>query len=1113
MPYFVVAGKRAFIFKQPLIMRITTILFLFFTLNVTAKGFGQQKLNLNFKKTEVGVILTAIEKQSSYRFLYSNDLKSVNQKVSVTVQDAELEQVLKLIFANTELSYQLLENNLVVIKKSGVAATDAADKTITGTVTGDNGQPLSGVSVATKGNLKGTLTGTKGTFSITVPDEAVLVFSYVGYETQEVPVAGKAEINVVLVLSKKELDQVVVIGYGTQKKRDLTGSIAVVSGDAVAKMPSTNPISSLQGKVAGLTIVNSGRAGSSPTVRIRGVNSTNNADPLYVVDGIQQTNVDYLNQADIESIEILKDPSSISIYGLQGGNGVIIITTKRAKRGETRINFQSNVGVQKVIHQIDMVDAAGFKTLYNTQRANVGAAPFDFSRYDSTGANTNWQDQIFRTAIIASNSLSISNSTDKATTYINVGYSTQEGVEKYDKYEKYIARLNEEIRLNKNIKMGGEVTGFYFKQNPPPGAEIENRALWAVPNIPVQAAPGVYYATPSFQTQVPNPVSVIDGRNGNTINNGYRVTGNVFAEIRFLQNFTFKSAFFTDLNFGESRSYTPLPFQYVHLGEGATPTVTTYDSSARTGVYQGTGQFKTYQQDQTLTFDKNFKGGHHVTVLAGFSTLYHYSDYINGSRNDLSLNVPDNSIFWYLNIIQPTPTNPGSFSGGGEEDASASFLGRINYSFNNRYLLNLSFRRDGTSKFSPSHQWGNFGSIGAGWVVTDENFMKNVSWLDFLKLKFSWGTVGNGLNIGNYLSYPVLSNANVGVFGDNVYPAVTSSYIADPNLHWETVEGRDAGFELRAVRNRLSFDVDFYDRKTDDILTYITLPNDSRPYFTNLGTIDNRGVEITAGWKDNITKDLSYSINGNFSVNKNKVVSIGNNFDFEITNGINRTRSGYSIGYFYGYVQTGIYQSQTAIDKAPHIYAPLSQPGDISYLDLNGNDTISAADDRTYIGTPFPKYNFGVSVSFAYKGFDLQVDGQGVAGNMIYLKRRTYTFADLNYETNRLDAWHGEGTSSTEPILDPRRGNNSLFSTYWLEKGDYFRIRTLQLGYTFNPASPTNSVIKMLRLYVSGQNIATFTKATGFSPEVPIGSPVSGGADDNVYPLPAIYSFGLNVTF
>jgi TonB-linked SusC/RagA family outer membrane protein len=651
MKFFGAAQKKTSITKLLHVMKLTIILLLFFVFNAAASGFGQQKITLN-TNTQIASILTQIEKQTNYRFLYNNALPELKKQVSLEVQNTELKDVLDQVFKGTGLSYQFMENNLVVIKDVASPANDIK-AVVTGRVTGENGTALTGVSVQIKGTTKGTLTNVEGQYSINTSETDVLVFSYVGYTTQEQPVNGRTEINVTLVTANAELTQVVVIGYGTQKKRDLTGSIAVVSGDAVSKMPSTNPVASLQGKVAGLTIVNSGRAGSSPTVRIRGVNSTNNADPLYVVDGIQQTNIDYLNQADIETIEVLKDPSSISIYGLQGGNGVIIITTKRAKKGQTTINFQSNTGIQRVTDKIAVVDSKGFQKLYSQQLKNVGAAPFNFTSF--TG-NTNWQDEIFRSAVLTSNSLSIASSTEKSITYLNVAYSDQEGVEKFDRYQKYIARLNEEVHLTNNIRIGGEISGLYFKQSPSVGG-IENEALWAVPIIPIKASPGYYYATPSFQSQVANPVSLIDGSIGHTLNSGYRFTGNLFAEIKFLKHFTWKSTFYTDLGFNQSRGYTPLPFSFIHIPEDGTNVYDTTTTLTHTSVNQSSETFKTYQQDHLLTFDKIF-GGHHITALAGFSTLYHYNEFINGNRTDTTLNIPDDPMFYYINIVNTS--NPGS---------------------------------------------------------------------------------------------------------------------------------------------------------------------------------------------------------------------------------------------------------------------------------------------------------------------------------------------------------------------------------------------------------------------------------------------------------------------
>ncbi|MDE3182756.1 MAG: TonB-dependent receptor [Bacteroidota bacterium] len=1110
--------QRGVLIKTLRIMNVAAILLTVACLQVSANGFSQN-ITLSGKNVPVEKVFSQIKAQTGYTFWYNVALIDKAKRTDVNIRNKPLKEALDLYFQDQPFTYQLIGKTIVVKEKSSSILSSKALNAesslpppieIHGSVVSETGEPLAGVSIAVAGTKTGTTTGTDGSYSITAPSDGSLIFSFVGYITQTISVNSRTTIDIKLLREVSSLNDVVVIGYGTQKKRDLTGSIAVVSGDVVAKQPSTNPISSLQGRVAGLTIVNSGQAGSSPTVRIRGVNSTNNADPLYVVDGMLQTNIDYLNPADIQTIEVLKDPSSISIYGLQGGNGVIIITTKRAKLGQTRVSFQSSLSEQTVNNKISVVDAAGFKKLYSAQLANIGAAPFDFTNYT---ANTNWQNQVLRTALQSNNSLSVSNRTDKSSTYLNVGYSNQQGVLKYDKYEKYIARLNEEIHITKNISVGADLTGLHYKQNPPAGVgDLANKATWAAPIVPIKAGPGLYYAMPSFQrAQVDNPVALIDENNGNTINTGYRVTGNIFAQIKFLKNFTWKSTLFTDLSFNQSRSYTPLPFHYIDLGEGSTPTDTSYAVNPHTSVSQAQILYKTFQQDHTLTFDKDF-GSHHITALAGFSTLYHYTSGINGNRTDTSLNIPNDPTLWYLNVAQQS--NPGNYGGYASEDASTSYMARVNYSYQGKYLLNVTFRRDGTSKFSPSNQWGNFGSVGAGWIMTDEKFMQNVSWLNFLKLKASWGTVGNGLNIGNYLSYPALNNSNVGIFGSNIYPSVVPAYVPDPNLHWEKVEGKDAGFEARLFNNRLNLDVDLYDRKTHDILTSITLPGASgnTNYFTNLGTIDNKGLEITAGWKDKLGKNFSYSVNGNFSVNNNKVESIGNNINFKLigNGGVNVTETGNSIGYFYGYVQTGIYQTTAQLDKLPHMSS--SAPGDISYADINGDGKIDQK-DRTYLGSPFPKYNFGGNVSLNYKDFDLGIDLQGVAGNKIFVQRRTATFAILNYESNRLNAWTAPGTTNVEPILDNTRSNNYLFSSYWLEPGDYLRIRSVQLGYTFSPHILKASGIETLRIYLSGQNLATFTKATGYSPEVPISDPISAGADNGVYPLPAIYSFGLNLTF
>lgn len=991
---------------------------------------------------------------------------------------------------------------LILISLSSVHAQEIV---VTGKVTGVNGEPLQGASVIIKGSNTGTTTDATGNFSIRVPNaNAVLEVSYVGLATQEIPVNGRASIDISMSSAATDLNAVVVVGYGTQRKRDLTGSISTVNGEELARMPSTNPISSLQGKVAGLTISNSGQAGSSPVVRIRGINSTNTAAPVYVVDGILQDNIDYLNPADIESIDVLKDPSSIAIYGLRAANGVIAITLKKAARGKTVINFQSSVGVQTVQDKIELVDAAGFRRLYDAQLANINAAPFDYTNYT---ANTDWQDLILRDAIINTNNLSFSNSGEKTTTYLTLGYSYQDGVLKNNNFQRYLLRLSEDIRINKNLKIGGDITGYHRISNP--AAVSVTNALWAAPIVPIQLDENTYYSMPSFQrAQVGNPIANLNRNNRNSINKGYSVIGSLFAEIKFLQNLTWKSIVYGDLSFSTGRSYSPLPFSFVNLGEGAAPTTTTFDNSIRTSTSQNQSESRRFQQDHTLAFDKRFGGDHSFNALAGFTTLYNYSSFINATRRDTSVNIPDDQDFWYIGIVNPN--NPGNFDGGGGESSLAGLFGRISYSFLGKYLLNATIRRDGSSKFASDNRWGTSGSLGLGWVISDEDFFGDVKGIDFLKLRGAWGTTNNSNGIPDNLYQPGISNASTAIFGDNIYTSIQAAYIPDPNIHYEVVKGLDLGLDFRAFDKRLNTEITYYNRTTSDILTRIAIPNDDREKFTNLGEITNKGIEVSAGWNDDLGREFTYGISANFSYNENIVKAIGDNINFQIIRGPNLTETGRSIGYFYGYRQVGIYQSTADFTKMPSMTTSL--PGDIAFEDVNGDGVITP-DDRTYLGTPFPPYNFGGSINLGYKGFDLLFEGQGVAGNKIYTQRRTSTFAVLNYESNRLNAWTGPGTSNVEPILDNTRGNNFLFSSYFLEPGDFFRIRTLQIGYSFSQSLLDRIGIQKARIYLNGQNIKSWSQVTGYSPEPLIGSILQGGADNGAYPVPAIYSFGLNLTF
>lgn len=1090
-------------------MKLTIFLLTVACLQVSANTYSQDKISLRMNTVEIKKVLFAIEKKSGYRFLFDEQILKGKPRVSVQAEETPVSDILNSVFSNTGIKYKILNTNLVVLKDGPASAEiSVRELRVSGKVTTATGEPLSGISVSIKGTTVGTTTNEEGNFSLTVPDDATIVFSSVGYATIEEKVNGRTTINIIMQSAESTMENVVVVGYGTQKKRDLTGSIGTVKGEEVSKMPATNPVASLQGKISGLTVANSGRAGESPVVRIRGVNSTTSASPVYVVDGLLVDNIEFLNPMDIESIDVLKDPSSIAIYGLRAANGVIAVTTKQAAKGKTRINFQSILSVQQVQDKIKVTDAAGFIKLFQEQENNLNVPAANKFNFTNFTANTNWQDQIFQKAVMTSNNISVANSSEKSTTYLNIGYTNQDGVVKNDSYKRYLLHLKEEIRINKSIKVGGDISGYHASFNPP--AASISHALWAAPVFPIKYDENTYYSPPFFQSSsISNPVASLARDDRNSVNKNYRVLGNIFAEIKLPYNLTWRSTVYGDMSFYTRRSYTRRPFSYMNLSDG----VITRDTIARTAVRQVQGESKRFQQDHTLTYDAKFGGGHTLTAVGGVTTIQNNGSVVDVSGRDNALFIPDNPDYWYLPIITDPAVTVNSADGRNFENAMFGSFLRAAYGYKGKYLFNGTIRRDGSSKFDNKNKWATSGSVGLGWVISEEAFFGNASSvIDFLKIRGAWGRLANSNGIPDNLFRPGLRAGQGAIFGDNIYPSIVAAYRPDPNINYEFVEGLDAGIDARLLDNRLNVEFSVYNRTTTNILSNITLPNIDIPFTTNLGKITNKGIELSLGWKDKIGKDFTYNIAANLSHNNNKVNSIGDGFDFQLVGngGINLTKAGQSIGHFYGYRQIGVYQTTADIGKMAAF--PTSQPGDIAYADLNGDGVLTSA-DRENLGSPFPAYNFGTAVTLNYKDFDFLIEGQGQAGHKIYAQRRAANFTSLNYEANRLNAWTGAGSTNVEPILDNTRSNNFLFSTYYLEPGDYFRIRTLQLGYNFNQALLSKIGVTNARLYISGQNLKTWSKVTGYSPEPIIGSILGGGADNGTYPVPAIYSLGLNVTF
>lgn len=982
----------------------------------------------------------------------------------------------------------------------------AQTKTVTGTVTDMLGEPLIGASVLVQGTSNGVITDIDGKYSIQATPENSLEYSYVGMVKQIIKVGNQSVIDVQLKDDSNMLAETVVIGYGSAKKRDLTGSITNIKGDEIANMPSTNPLSSLQGKVAGVQIVNNGRAGDDPEIRIRGTNSINGYKPLYIVDGLFNDNINFLNPEDIESMEILKDPSSLAIFGVRGANGVIIITTKKAKEGQTRVNINTSFGWKQVVDKIKLTNASQFKELYNEQLANQDNDPFDFSPWT---ANTDWQDEIFQSGFITNNNISITGASQKHSFYLGVGYAYEQGNIKHEKFSKVTINASNEYKITPDLKVGFQFNG--ARMLPADAKQVLN-AIRATPVAPVfNQEYGLYTALPEFQkAQLNNPMVDVALKANTTKAVNYRASGSIYGEWNFLEHFSARATFSMDYGTNDGRTYLPVLKVYDHTVAGNVATLGT----GKTEVSQFKQDETKVQSDYVLTYTNSFdEGKHNLTATAGFTTYYNSLSKLEGARKQgVGLVIPDNSDKWFVSIGDAATATNGSTQW---ERTTVSMLARIIYNYQSKYLLNASFRRDGSSAFSyTGNQWQNFYSVGLGWLMSEEEWMKGIEWLDMLKLKGSWGTLGNQNLATAYPAEPLLQNAYSAVFGKPsiIYPGYQLAYLPNPNLRWEKVEAWEAGFETNMFSNRLHLEGVYYKKNTKDLLAEVPGISGTIPGIGNLGSIRNSGIELAATWRDQIG-NWGYSVSANLTTISNKVESLVQE-GYSIIAGDKSqsyTMAGYPIGYFYGYKVDGIYQSDTDIKNSPKNTLATVTPGDLKFKDVNGDGEITP-EDRTMIGNPTPDVTYGLTLGVDYKGWELNVEMMGQSGNQIYRTWDNYNFAQFNYMAQRLDRWHGEGTSNTQPLLNTKHSINFLNSEYYVEDGSFFRIRNVQLAYSFDKALIAKVGLQALKLYANLQNLKTWKHNTGYTPEIG-GSAISFGTDNGTYPVPAIYTFGVNLTF
>jgi TonB-linked SusC/RagA family outer membrane protein len=1083
--------------KAVRIMKLTTALLIIGCLHVSAKGLSQEeKVTMTLKNASIPQLFKSIEKLTDYRFAYSNDILPPDFLVSISVKETPVSSVLKTALSETGLKFNLVNNEVIVISKdiNGMAAN-----IVSGIVTNEAGMPLAGVSVYVKGaNSVGTVTNEKGFFRLELSQEATtLVFSSIDMQTTEVAIAGRAEINIAMKKNITEQEEVVVIGYGTQRKKDLTGSISTIDPKVLNKVATNDVLKALQGQVAGVSVTSGGQPGAAPAIRIRGVNNFSNNSPLFIIDGVQAP-VNDLVIADVESIQVLKDGSAAAIYGSRAANGVIIITTKRGKTGKFKLDYNGYYGLQQIVKRYDVANTQQYQQLVNEASANAEPVQLVKPANDATSAlfvknvSTDWQEEAFKTGKIQEHTIGISGGSETAKYYVSMNYFDHTGTVagKGPSYKRY------SFRINTDFKQGRFKFGESFSY-----AKIDQRFMTflhtgnilgyivnAIPTLPVRDSGTRDGYSSASQTihgaYTANAIgfnNVLDSKTER-----FRFIGNAYGEIELAKWLKYK------LSLGYERTdWRDFYFEPIHdLGWFYVNNI------AKMNDWRGSGNTGTIEN--TLTFEKT-AGRHSVNALAGQAVLE--SNLLRSFAHAEGFTQP------YFPVLS---NGSSGITATGDETRSrlSSYFGRVNYIYDDKYLLTATIRRDGSSRFAPTYGWGNFPSVAVGWKLHNEHFMQTLlpSFVNQVKLRASYGELGNQ-EIGDYKYQAYINSYAHSVFGNQLALGATQTTFATPDIKWETTISRNIGIDLQLF-NKVNFSAEYFRNTGKDILLVVQIPGSTGVYpwespIMNGASILNTGFEFQLGYNDK-KGSFTYNINANVSTLKNEVLSLGygNNPMYGYGN-LTKTEVGREVGELYGWVIDGIFQNQGEIDalnaKSPikRYQEELTRPGDYRFKDINGRDTdgkLTGApdgkiddDDRTFLGSAIPKLYYGVNAAVSYKQFDLSVVASGVSGNKIYNSIRAGIENGAgwdNYSTRLLDRWTPTHTNTDVPrvvMFDPNK--NSRASARWIENGSFLRITTLQVGYTLPQHLLRSAHLSNARLYITAQNLVTFTKYTGFDPD------------------------------
>jgi TonB-linked SusC/RagA family outer membrane protein len=969
---------------------------------------------------------------------------------------------------------------------------------VTGTVTtAEDQRPLVGASVTVKGGAASALTAANGRYTIAAGANDTLVFTHIGRASQEIGVAGREVVNAALQIQAVALAEIVVTGYGTQQRRDVTGAVASVRGESLTEVATPSVEQALQGRVAGVQVTpQSGEPGAGAVVRIRGVGTLNNASPLYVVDGMLLDDIQFLNPNDIQAIEVLKDASATAIYGSRGANGVIIVTTKKgAIDRSTRFTLNAYTGTQRVLDPIELVSAQEYAILANELAVNTGVSTPYFPNPNSVGGGTDWQDAIFESAPIHSVQVAASGGTDRITYYFSGNVFRQSGVLPKSDFNRLTLRLNNDYQLNDYLLLGHNINFSYTDGQRAPG--VLGALYRADPTIAPTNEDGTF-ANANLRSSAGNPAAaVFYTRNDEE---GRRLVGNLFADLNFLQNFTFRSSFGLDYNENDFRNFVPV---FV-----VSPTQQNIESNLRIEL----GKSRSWLWENTLNFNWS-SDRHRLNLLGGITTQDFRFEELGGTRRNI---VGDDESLWYLNAgAAEGQTNFNR----AEDWRMLSYLFRTNYTLDGKYLFTGSVRVDGSSRFGEDNRYGTFPSFALGWNVSDEPFFPDIAAISAVKLRGSWGEIGND-KIGSYPGIPVVTSNLNAVFGasEELAFGATTIELANPEVQWETTRQWNIGADMAFLDGRLTTTLDYYNRLTDGILVRVPIPRyvgvTTEP-FVNAAEVENRGFEAALSWAET-RGDFQLELNVNGATVDNEVKSLGQGREQILGGGLGnevtfttRTVVGQPIGSFWGFKVAGVFQTAEEVATLPR--RGNEQTGDLRYEDLNGDGRITDA-DKTFIGSPIPDLIYGLNGRVQWGAFDLSASFSGQSGNEVFNGKKAVRFGVENFEVSYLNRWTGPGTSSTEPRVT-NAGHNYQASERFIEDGSFFKLHSAQLGIRLPGRLTDRLNVAAARLYVNGTNLFNMTDYTGYSPELTTGDVIRSGIDLGIFPVARTFTLGLDVTF